>query len=134
MLDIHEETIEAWCGTIRISIRRPRLRIWPKRPPSPRRRVAVAALLRGTGLSSDWLDGYLTGIVIVPKMIMPNQWLPRILGRRAQPRIDPSRFQRFMDLLMMLGGCRNSVRTRRVRGLDIQSIEEGAGRLGLRVF
>lgn len=56
--------------------------------------------MRGTDLSEGWLDGYLTGIVIASQMIMPNQWLPPILDV-VLPRIDPSRFQRFMDLLMM---------------------------------
>ena len=43
---------------------------------------------------------YLTGVVIAPQMLMPNQWLPAILDA-VLPRIDPSRFQRFMDLVMM---------------------------------
>jgi hypothetical protein len=33
-------------------------------------------------------------------MLMPNEWLPAILDA-VLPRIDPSRFQRFMDLIML---------------------------------
>jgi yecA family protein len=100
MLDVHEQTIEAW------------VRDEPDFDPAmtfeelaqealePEKKGEVSALLRGTDLTVDWLDGYLTGIVIAPQMIMPNQWLPPILDA-VLPRIDPSRFQRLMDLLMM---------------------------------
>lgn len=100
MLDIHEQTIEAWIRDDPDIDPEASLEDLAEAAPEPEKKGEVAALLRGTGLSSDWLDGYLTGIVIAPKIIMPNQWLPRILDA-VLPRIDPSRFQRFMDLLML---------------------------------
>ncbi|PTX41317.1 yecA family protein [Gemmobacter caeni] len=100
MLDIHEQTIEAWIRDDPDFDPEASLEDLAEAAPEPEKKGEVATLLRGTGLSSDWLDGYLTGIVIAPKVIMPNQWLPRILDA-VLPRIDPSRFQRFMDLLMM---------------------------------
>ena len=100
MLDIHEQTIEAWVRDDPDFDPEASLEDLAEAAPEPEKKGEVAALLRGTGLSPDWLDGYLTGIVIAPKIIMPNQWLPRILDE-VLPRIDPSRFQRFMDLLMM---------------------------------
>ena len=100
MIDIHEQTIEAWVRDDPDFDPEASLEDLAEAAPEPEKKGEVSALLRGTGLSSDWLDGYLTGIVIAPKIIMPNQWLPRILDA-VLPRIDPSRFQRFMDLLMM---------------------------------
>lgn len=100
MLDVHEQTIEAWVrddpdldpGTTLDEI--------AAEAPLPEKKGEFATLLRGTELMPDWLDGYLTGVVIAPKMLMPNLWLPAILDA-VLPRVDPSRFQRVMDLVMM---------------------------------
>jgi len=100
MLDVHEQTIEAWVRDDPDFDPGLSFEELPETAPGPEKQGEVAALLRATPLTPDWLDGYLTGIVIAPKMIMPNEWLPPILDA-VLPRIDPSRFQRFMDLLMM---------------------------------
>ena len=100
MLDVHEQTIEAWVRDDPDFDPGLSFEELPEAAPGPEKQGEVAALLRATPLTPDWLDGYLTGIVIAPKMIMPNEWLPPILDA-VLPRIDPSRFQRFMDLLMM---------------------------------
>lgn len=100
MLDVHEQTIECWIRDDPSFDPGATFEELAQEAPAPEKKGEFAALLRGTELSIDWLDGYLTGIVIAPAMIMPNQWLPRILDAVLQ-RIDPSRFQRFMDLLMM---------------------------------
>jgi yecA family protein len=100
MLDVHEQTIEAWVRDDPDFDPGLTLEELAQEAPAPERKGEVAALLRGTDLSVDWLDGYMTGVVIAPQMIMPNQWLPSIL-EPVLPRIDPSQFQRFMDLLMM---------------------------------
>jgi yecA family protein len=68
--------------------------------PAPEKKGEIATLLRGTERTPDWLDGYLAAVVIAPKMLMPNDWLPAILNA-VLPRIDPARFQRFLDLVMM---------------------------------
>jgi yecA family protein len=100
MLDVHEQTIEAWVRDDPDFDPSLTLEELAQEAPAPERKGEVAALLRGTDLSVDWLDGYITGVVIAPQMIMPNQWLPPILDP-VLPRINPSQFQRFMDLLMM---------------------------------
>ena len=100
MLDVHEQTIEAWVRDDPDFDPGITFEELAQEAPAPEKKGEVAALLRGTDLSVDWLDGYMTGIVIAPKMIMPNQWLPPILDP-VLPRIDPAQFQRFMDLLMM---------------------------------
>jgi yecA family protein len=100
MLDVHEQTIEAWVRDYPDFVPGLTLEELAQEAPAPERKGEVAALLRGTDLSVDWLDGYMTGVVIAPQMIMPNQWLPSIL-EPVLPRIDPSQFRRFMDLLMM---------------------------------
>lgn len=100
MLDVHEQTIEAWVRDDPDFDPGLAFEELAQEAPTPEKKGEVAALLRGTDLTVDWLDGYLTGIVIAPQVLMPNQWLPPILDA-VLPRIDPSRFQRFMDLLTM---------------------------------
>jgi hypothetical protein len=100
MLDVHEQTIEAWVRDDPDFDPGVTFEELAQEAPVPEQKGEVAALLRKTDLSVDWLDGYLTGIVIAPQMLMPNQWLPSILDI-VLPKIDPSRFQRFMNLLMM---------------------------------
>lgn len=100
MLDVHEQTIEAWIRDDPDFDPGLTFEELAQDAPTPEKKGEVAALLRGTELSVDWLDGYLTAVVITPQMIMPNQWLPAVL-EPVLPRINPSQFQRFMDLLMM---------------------------------
>jgi hypothetical protein len=69
--------------------------------PAPEKKGEFAALLRNSGLAIDWVEGYLTSVVIAPQMIAPNRWLAPILNA-VLPGLDPSKFQRFMDLLMMM--------------------------------
>lgn len=100
MVDVHEQTIEAWIRDDPDLDPGAPLEDLADEAPVPEQKGEMVALLRGTELASDWLDGYLTGVVIAPTMLMPNAWLPVILDA-VLPRIDPSRFQRFMDLVMM---------------------------------
>ena len=97
---MHEQTIEAWVRDDPDFDPGLTFEELAHEAPTPEKKGEVAALLRGTDLSVDWLDGYMTGVVIAPQMIMPNQWLPAVL-EPVLPRINPSQFQRFMDLLMM---------------------------------
>jgi yecA family protein len=100
MLDVHEQTIEAWVRDDPDFDPGLTFEELAQEAPNPEMKGEVAALVRGTELSMDWLDGYMTAVVIAPQMIMPNQWLPAVL-EPVLPRINPSQFQRFMDLLMM---------------------------------
>ena len=100
MLDVHERTIEAWVRDDPDLDPVTTLEEIAAEAPLPEKNGEFATLLRGTELTPDWLDGFLTSVVIAPKMLMPNLWLPAILDA-VLPRIDPSRFQRVMDLVMM---------------------------------
>lgn len=72
----------------------------PPAPPQPERRGELAKLLKGSGISAHWVDGFLTAIIIAPEMILPNQWIAVLLGA-AGPRLEQSGLQRFLDLIMM---------------------------------
>ena len=39
----------------------------------------LSNLLAGADMTADWIDGYLMSVVIAPRMIAPDRWLPRIL-------------------------------------------------------
>jgi hypothetical protein len=69
-------------------------------PAKPERKGELVKLLKGTSLTPDWIDGYLTAIVIAPKLITPNRWLP-ILLEGAIGRLAASNVQRFLDIVMM---------------------------------
>lgn len=105
MADILEQTIEAWMvddpdmapeasdsGFIELA--------GEPEPTRPERKGELAKLLKDTSLSPDWIDGYLMAIVIAPKQITPNRWLP-ILLEGAMHGLDPSNLQRFLDLVML---------------------------------
>jgi len=128
MLDVHEQTIEAWIRDDPEFDARASLEELADDAPVPEKKGELAALLRGTDLAPDWLDGYLTGVVIAPKMLMPNLWLPAILDV-VLPRIDPSRFQRFMDLVMMRAQAVSDLASEP----DAFVAVEGAGGLGSRI-
>ena len=105
MADIHEQTIEAWMlddpdmapeeagsGIVEVT--------GDPEPPRPERKGELAKLLKGTSLTPDWIDGYLMAIVIAPKLITPDRWLP-ILLEGAMHDLEPSNLQRFLDLVML---------------------------------
>nr|WP_227754495.1 UPF0149 family protein [Stagnihabitans tardus] len=56
--------------------------------------------LKGSGISLDWVEGYLTFIVITPKMLQPNLWLPQVLAATSAP-LTQTEFLRFIELVMM---------------------------------
>jgi hypothetical protein len=105
MGDVHEQTIEAWMfddpnlGPDATADDLVELAGDPE-PTRPERKGELAKLLKGTSLTPDWIDGYLTAVVIAPKLITPNRWLP-ILLEAAMGRLDPSNLQRFLDMVMM---------------------------------
>jgi hypothetical protein len=106
MADIHEQTIEAKMfddpdmdadptldgGFVELG--------GGAEPAKPERKGELAKLLKGTSVTPDWIDGYLTSIVIAPKLITPNRWLP-ILLEGAIGRLAASNVQRFLDIVMM---------------------------------
>jgi len=105
MADVHDQTIEAWVfddpdlGPDATLDDLAELAGEPE-PPAPERKGELAKLLKGTGISPEWVDGYLMAVVIAPKMIAPNRWLPKLLDG-AIGGLDPAKLQRFLDLLML---------------------------------
>jgi hypothetical protein len=100
MLDIHDQTIEAWIRDDPEIDPAATLEQFVEDAPEPEKKGEFARLLRGSDLTTDWVDGYLTSIVISPKMIPPNDWLAPVLPA-VLLHLDPSKFQRFMDILML---------------------------------
>jgi len=105
MADVHEQTIEAWMFDDPDMVPDPTESgfvelVSEPEPTRPERTGELAKLLKGTSLTPDWIDGYLLAIVIAPKMITPNRWLP-ILLEGAMGRLEPTNLQRLLDLVMM---------------------------------
>ncbi|MCC6001128.1 MAG: UPF0149 family protein [Pararhodobacter sp.] len=104
MLDVHEQTIEAWVFDDPDTDQGATLDEWvgeaePKSP-KPERKGELARLLKGAAITADWIDGFLMAVTLAPKMIAPNRWLPEILGS-AVASLTPDSIQRFADLILM---------------------------------
>jgi len=105
MADIHEQTIEAWMfddpdlipGATTDDFVEP---AGAPEPAKPERKGELAKLLKATSLTPDWIDGYLTAVVIAPKFITPNRWLP-ILLEGAMGGLEATNLQRFLDIVML---------------------------------
>lgn len=104
MAAIHEQTIEAWvlddpdlpagAGPGEF------IELAEQEEPAPEGDGELSALLDGTDMTADWIDGYLMSVVIAPKMIPPERWLPHILEHVAA-ELDPTGLQRCVDIVMM---------------------------------
>ena len=47
------------------------------------------------------LDGFLTGLVVCPELIMPSEWMPPGLGRASEPVFDTGKqAETIMGLIM----------------------------------
>jgi hypothetical protein len=109
MEDVHEQTIDAWMvdepdiapaagpddqwDELSETLAEPE-------PPKPERKGELARMLKGARLSPDWIDGYLMGVAVAPKLIAPSRWLPTLL-EGAMGTLDGSNVQRFLDLIML---------------------------------
>lgn len=104
MQSVLDQTIDAWMlddpflpGSLDDALM---AEIAPLPPPEPERRGELAKLLKGSEISPQWVDGFLTAAIIAPQMILPNQWLAVLLDA-ANPALKQSGLQRFLDLIMM---------------------------------
>ena len=68
--------------------------------PTVEREGELAALLEGAKITADWIDGYLMAIIIAPKMITPNRWMPPLFDR-VPDGMGPLELQRFLDIVMI---------------------------------
>lgn len=102
MEDVHEQTIEAWMfddpDADQFSLHDDVPEAFEA--PQPERKGELARLVKGSTVSADWIDGFLMGVVLAPKMITPSRWLPLILSRAMQV-LDPATIQRFIEIVMM---------------------------------
>ena len=104
MATIHEQTIEAWvlddpdlpegAGVGEF------IELAEQEEPAREGEGELSNLLAGADMTADWIDGYLMSVVIAPRMIAPNRWLPRIL-EKAAAGLEPAELQRFLDIVMM---------------------------------
>jgi yecA family protein len=69
--------------------------------PAPEKTGELARLMQSAGMdiTPPWLDGYLTAIVVAPKMIKPTDWIGSLLGQ-SHNFADHDQLQRFLDLIL----------------------------------
>ncbi|MEI4233938.1 UPF0149 family protein [Roseovarius sp. D22-M7] len=102
MEDVHDQTIGIWLaqdaeadddtGPIELEMR--------AADPRPEREGELARFLKGSGISPDWVDGFLMSVSLAPKPISPSQWLQDLMGAVIS-NLNDDTFQRFVDLIMM---------------------------------
>ena len=59
-------------------------------------------LVEHGGLPFEAVDGLLSSVAVAPEPILPSEWLPVILGDRADPWQNDEEMQVFTDLVMRL--------------------------------
>ncbi|MFV3076807.1 UPF0149 family protein [Niveispirillum fermenti] len=101
---IHEQTVQAWLhdGPDDGDIDEDPLTSanMDMSDPKPEREGELSRLLKGKGVSGDWIDGYLVGIVIAPKGVPPNRWIAPIMEKVVNV-LDPASLQRFLDIILL---------------------------------
>ncbi|PQO22037.1 hypothetical protein C2I36_15085, partial [Rhodobacteraceae bacterium WD3A24] len=68
-------------------------------PAKPERKGELARLLKASEITPDWVEGFLTAVVIAPKPVSPRKWVEALLGA-AFPGLDEDGLQRYLDILM----------------------------------
>lgn len=69
---------------------------------APEGRAEFAELLKGSGLTPEAANGYLTGVLVAPEFVTPTDWLPPLLEGRAIG--GEAGLQRVLDILMLRYG------------------------------
>lgn len=69
------------------------------------RKGELAKLLKGSPLSPDQIDGYLTAVLIAPEFASPNEWLKPLMGGIEVK--GHGSIQRILDILMLRYGALN---------------------------
>ncbi len=104
MADVHDQTIEAWVFDDPDVAQSATLDEWVEQAeaqePLPEQKGELARIVKGSAITVDWIDGFLMSITLAPKLIVPNKWLPEILGS-AIANLGPDSIQRFADLIML---------------------------------
>ncbi len=102
MADVHDQTIEAWIFDDPDVDQNATLEefVDQAEEPEPERKGELARLVKGSGVTVDWVDGFLMSITLAPKLIAPNKWLPEILSN-AIGNLESDSIQRFADLILM---------------------------------
>ncbi len=104
MLDVHEQTIEAWVfddpDTDQGATPEEWIEMVEPQMPKPERKGELARMVKDTAITADWIDGFLMAVTLAPKVIAPNKWLPEILGS-AVAGLTPDSIQRSADLILM---------------------------------
>lgn len=104
MVDVHEQTIEAWVLDDPDISRNATPEEWLEQAeadePQPERKGELGRLVKGSAITVDWIDGFLMAITLAPKLIAPNKWVPEILGS-AIANLGPDSIHRLADLILM---------------------------------
>ena len=74
----------------------------PEHDIAPEGRGEFAKLLKGSGLTPEAVNGYLTGVLVAPEFVTPTDWLPPLLEGRAIG--GEGDLQRVLDILMLRYG------------------------------
>lgn len=118
MADVHERTIGVWLssrpGNVPYPLHQARDAAMEPLPPEsqdaalepllhetpPERRGEFARLLKGAPITADWIDGFLMGAILAPKVVPPNSWVSAILDMVATT-FDPNKIDRFLELMVI---------------------------------
>ena len=104
MEDILEQSFEAWAfesdDMVEDGDAQEFISLSQDDEPEPEGEDEFDMLLENAKVTADWIDGYLMAIIIAPKMITPNRWMPPLFDN-AITRMEPLELQRFLDIVMM---------------------------------
>jgi hypothetical protein len=105
MLDVHEQTIEAWLaagpdGPQDENLEDLARHLEAPSPPKLEKKGELTRLLRGTGVTAESVDGLLMAIILAPRLIAPSRWIPIVL-KPAIVALSEETLQRLMDLVVM---------------------------------
>jgi yecA family protein len=105
MLDVHEQTIATWIaddpgGPLDAGVE-DLARLPGALPrPKPEKKGELARLLKGADITAEGIDGFLTAVVVAPKLIAPNRWVPIVI-QSAVAALSEGTIQRFVELVMI---------------------------------
>jgi len=70
--------------------------------PKPEKRDELKKILKasGSGITANWIDGYLAAISVAPKMINPNDWIGALLSAGGDFE-NQDQLQRYLDLVVL---------------------------------
>lgn len=97
---LHEQTLDAWlAANSEIDSEDDDLDL-EVTPPEPERQDELAQLLKGSDISTDWIDGFVMAVGLSPAGVDHNEWISEVVTQ-VIGTLDRSQLQRFVELLML---------------------------------